>query len=114
MQKFIQIRGTGEVYYHTAELAKRDDIDILDGTDDDTPDTVLATLNAARAELAAGRQAEAELVARKAAEQAAAAELLAKKEAEAKAKKEAEAKKKGEPAAPPPPAAAPAGVTAER
>ena len=98
MQKFIRVRSTGDVYYHTDALERRDDVDVIEGSDTDTPDTVLSTLNAAREQLRAQAQAEAEQVARQ-----------AQKEAE---KKAADAKKAADKTAPPP--SAPAGLSVER
>lgn len=54
--QFIQIRGSGDVYHYTVELAKRDDIDIIEAPDGSTPDTVKEALEKTREQLA--REAE--------------------------------------------------------
>jgi len=47
-KKFIQIRGSGDIYEWTPQLEKRDDIDIIAGDDDDNTDTVAAKLSATK------------------------------------------------------------------
>ncbi len=51
--KFIQVRHSGDVFYFTEELAKRDDIDVIEAPAGSTPDTVRDALNQARDKLAA-------------------------------------------------------------
>lgn len=76
-QKFIQVRGSGDVFYYTPELAKREDVDVFEGGDDDTPETVLATLAQFRAELEQRRADEAAALAKAAQEKATAAKKAA-------------------------------------
>lgn len=60
--QFIQIRGSGDVYYHTPALAAREDIDVIEAPDGATPDEVKASLLEARGRLSA----EAKLAAQEA------------------------------------------------
>jgi uncharacterized protein YukE len=60
--KFIQVRGSGDVYYYTPELAKRDDVDVIEGPSDATPDDVQRSL----AEIRERLRQEADEVAREA------------------------------------------------
>lgn len=51
-KKFIQIRGSGEIYEHTEILATRPDIDFIEAGDDDTVETVAQALAKSRQVLA--------------------------------------------------------------
>jgi hypothetical protein len=62
--KFIQVRGSGDVFYWTPELEKRDDVDVLEAPDGSTPDDVKKALDEARQKLSreadlAAKEAEA-------------------------------------------------------
>lgn len=51
-KKFIQIRGSGDIYEHTDVLASRPDIDFIEAGDDDTVETVAQALAKSRRLLA--------------------------------------------------------------
>lgn len=49
--QFIQVRGSGDVFYYTDVLARRDDVDVIEAPEGSTPDTVLEALATARSKL---------------------------------------------------------------
>jgi hypothetical protein len=57
--QFIRVRHSGEVFYFTEALASRGDVDIIEGPDTATPDTVLLALRQAEAKMAAEAEAAA-------------------------------------------------------
>lgn len=70
--KFIQHRGSGQVYHWTKELEDRDDVDVIEAPAGMTPDQVKQSLDDARDKL----RVEAELAAAEA-ERAAGVKLVA-------------------------------------
>lgn len=49
--KFIQVRGSGDIFYWTPALAERDDVDEIEAPDSFNPDQVKESLERARANI---------------------------------------------------------------